>query len=273
MKKITGTLIAALLAVTSLTAQDAPETSVDVALDISTNYIWRGLDLYESKFAADKVEKGAFVMVPSFMPSLTVYTPIEGLWLNVWGGFAATDREFGADGTGAGLAELDEVDYTIGYDFENSVGSWSLAYIIFSYPALGGSYEELVFSYVADLPLSPTFGAAVSTASGTDTEYVYAGIGHSIEAGKIAIEPSVTFGYWFFNGSANSNFSHIDIALPVSFAASDNLSIGLTALAVIRNMNDTSYIPATYVSNVDGTSVVDTPTAIFAITFGVAYSM
>ncbi len=274
MKKFLTMILVAFIASTNVFAQETESgPSIDVAVDVASNYIWRGFDLYESKYAADESDPGAFLTVPSIMPSLTVYTPIEGLWLNVWGGFAATDREYGSDGLGAGLADLDEVDYTVGYDFENAAGAWSMAYIIFSYPSVGGTYEELLFSYTADVVLSPTIGTAVSTSSGTDTEYAFFGVSHSIEAGSISIEPSVTFGYWHFNGAKNSNFSHIDIAVPIGYSVSDSVSIGLTPLAVIRNLTDTSAIPSEVPSIENPGDMATTPSAIFSVTLGVSYSM
>ncbi|MDH5718365.1 MAG: hypothetical protein OEZ22_12120 [Spirochaetia bacterium] len=210
--------------------------SVDIALDVATTYMWRGIDVYAGKFEADEKDDGAFNMAPSLMPSLTYSSPIEGLSFNIWMAYNATERD---DEKGA-LRYADEVDFTAGYEFDNKAGSWSAAYIMYAYPTGGSTYSELVFGYTAPVMLSPSVSVAAADALGGSTLYYSFGIGHGIESGAISIEPSVSYNLWYLtNEEDRADFadglkSHLDISIPVSYSISDKMSAGLSALISYR---------------------------------------
>jgi len=258
-------------------AQEGSEVSkpsVDISLAISTNYIWRGYDLYVAKFDAKSKEHGALNIGPSFQPSLTFYTPVEGLSFNMWMAYALSARD---DKDGA-LRALDEVDYTVSYEFENKVGSWSSAYVIYTYPttvagSLVNNYSELVFGYGAALPLSPSLSTAVTTDNGGgSTAYYSAGISHAIESGALSIEPSLSLNYWYYNDDGAQNWAHADVSLPIGFGINDSLSVGLTATGSYRMLYGLTKIAKSY--TVAGSNTVkDQPALITNFVFNVDYSL
>ncbi len=95
MKKLLGitSLMAYLLAVPVFADDgDLPEASVDVNLTFASNYVWRGYDMYANKFSQDGKAYGAFNTAGSFQPEITLNTPVEGLFVDIWGAFAMTGR-------------------------------------------------------------------------------------------------------------------------------------------------------------------------------------
>ena len=69
-----------------------PNGGVDVSLQLSSNYVFRGADMYQNKFVQDRQSYGKWNKAPSFQPSITFKTPVDGLTFNIWGAFALTNR-------------------------------------------------------------------------------------------------------------------------------------------------------------------------------------
>lgn len=262
--------LAYLLAGTSMSwAQDASAgPSVDVGLNVATTYIWRGEDIYLNKFHAEGAQQGIFNFGPSLMPSITVHSPVEGLSFNIWAALALTGR----DNAGGDLHAADEIDYTVAYEFSNAAGDWSAAIILYTYPtAIGGvpidSYSELAFSYTAPVLLSPTIGTAVSMGvAGGNTSYHTFGVGHDFEMGSFSISPGLNYGYWAYYADNSQNWSHLDISVAFAYAISENFSISLTPVGVLR------FFPAGSETAVLGASTYNRPAFISAVDFGVSYS-
>ena len=248
-------------------AQDA-EPSVDLSLDVASTYIWRGEDIYLNYFHAAGSEQGVFNFAPSLMPSLTVYSPIEGLSFNVWAALSLVGR----DTAGGDLHAADEIDYTVAYEFENSLGAWSAAFILYTYPttvsgALLDSYPELAFSYTAPVILSPTLSTAIAIGvAGGSTSYHSFSIGHDFELGDFSISPGLAIGYWHYYADTTANWGHVDVAVGFSYAVTENFSISLTPVGVLR------YFPAGSTDAVVGTTTYTRPMFISAVDLGVSYS-
>lgn len=118
-------------------ADDAPIASYGV--DIVSDYVVRGVDQYDSAFAFHKKDATSFNVSPSLQPTLTLFGP-SGLSLNLWGAFALTDRADDNKKGFTGLSKLDELDYTLAYDWSNRMGGFTAAIIQYTYLyATGGS--------------------------------------------------------------------------------------------------------------------------------------
>ncbi|HKI98899.1 MAG TPA: hypothetical protein VKB51_10535 [bacterium] len=147
-------------------ASAAPgDTLMDYGADLVSNYVWRGNDLYVSKFAKDNKQPAAFNVAPALQPSITFYGP-GGLSFNMWGSFALTDRKPDTATSFAGLEQLDEIDYTLGWDWSNKMGGFSaglVTYTLTAMPSLSATKEVYVSYAPAILPsISPKFTHYVS---------------------------------------------------------------------------------------------------------------
>ncbi|MCB1319892.1 MAG: hypothetical protein KDK34_06555, partial [Leptospiraceae bacterium] len=96
LKRIT--LFAMILCLSSfpLMAQDdeLPEGSIDVDLAVVSNYVWRGGDIHAVKLAEQKQDEiSSNTEAWTFQPSITLNTPVDGLYFNIWGSFAMHNRE------------------------------------------------------------------------------------------------------------------------------------------------------------------------------------
>lgn len=105
----------------ALSLDDFEKLSVDAEVSYVSRYMFRGFDTLD--------DEGAI------QPSLTVNVGESGLWVNFWG-------SFGLDG---GLAfdetkreDLDELDWSVGYDFDIVENlSASAGYTLFQFPNVG----------------------------------------------------------------------------------------------------------------------------------------
>ena len=154
-------------------AQDKP-TLMEYGADLVTNYVWRGIDIYEGAFAANNEDPSSFQVTPALQPSLTFIGPGR-FSLNLWGSFALTDR----DEEKADLGALDEIDYTLSYAWENKLGSFDTGFIVYTLPnpRAGDNVEEVYFSW--GLPFAEAIGPSIShyAATGGASQYTALGFG------------------------------------------------------------------------------------------------
>ena len=148
----------------------AGDPLLDYGADLVSDYASRGVDLFVSTYDKDKKEHGVFNTAPAIQPYLTLHGP-SGLSIGVWSSFALVDREEDAahkadPTTGfAGLKRLDEIDYTLAWDFKNKLGGFSAGVIAYQNPNPSGqtAYDEMYLRWATP------FMAAVSP---TITHYV-----------------------------------------------------------------------------------------------------
>ncbi|MBX7056522.1 MAG: hypothetical protein K1X75_00560 [Leptospirales bacterium] len=78
----------------ALFAEDElPPASVDVSLQFVSNYVWRGYDLYQNYASQQGRAYGSASGALAFQPSITVNTPVEGLYANAWMSIAMQGRQ------------------------------------------------------------------------------------------------------------------------------------------------------------------------------------
>lgn len=165
------------------------EDVLEYGIDVSTNYVFRGFDMYEGAADANSKSRAAFSLMPSLQPTVTFSGP-AGFSLNLWGAFAATNR--GA--LKGNLKALDELDITLSKSWENKIGSVEAGYVVYTLLDVeavtggAGALEEVFFSW--GMPwaksISPTLKYYVDTTS--SISYLNLGIsgGESLTWGAAA---------------------------------------------------------------------------------------
>ena len=92
--------LAGMISVSSIYAQAeaAPEAetekaSVDVDIVFVTDYVFRGISYLDNYYVQKGKAYDDYKVVPTFQPSITISSPVDGLSLNIWGSFATTHRD------------------------------------------------------------------------------------------------------------------------------------------------------------------------------------
>ncbi|HEX7928468.1 MAG TPA: hypothetical protein VF678_12815 [bacterium] len=124
-----GALLLGTMATTAK-AEDAPIMTYGV--DIVSDYVVRGVDQYKGAFAFHEKDDGPLNVSPAIQPSFTLFGG-NGISLNVWMSFAVSDRSPDNDKGFAGLSKLDELDYTLAYDWSNKLGAFTAGIIAYTY--------------------------------------------------------------------------------------------------------------------------------------------
>lgn len=128
-------------------------------IDVVSNYIFRGTDLYASVFDKDGKDHGAFQFSPALQPSLTFVGP-GGLSFGLWGSYALTNRE--DDGAFTGLKALDEMDYTLSWAWSNRMGSFSTGLAAYTGPAPASRFANNEMFITWGLPFAASLSPTIS---------------------------------------------------------------------------------------------------------------
>jgi uncharacterized protein (TIGR02001 family) len=130
---------------------------IDVTTDFYSKYVWRGQNLTDD-----------WVMQPG------VSTSFGGFTLGIWGNVDMTD-ENGEEW------EFTEIDYSIDYSGSlTDVVGYSVGYIYYEFPSVGGDTYEFYGGLSADVALSPSV-TWYYDADEVEGSYVSFAIGHSFE--------------------------------------------------------------------------------------------
>jgi hypothetical protein len=123
------TLLALLLCPDGFAAE-AP--LLDYGVDLVSDYVARGEDIYVRRFDKGRQEHTAVNVAPALQPSVTLHGQ-SGMSLNVWGSFALTDREDDNRRGFLGLGRSDELDFTLAFDWSNRLGAFVAGFIYYAY--------------------------------------------------------------------------------------------------------------------------------------------
>jgi uncharacterized protein (TIGR02001 family) len=207
-------LTAALSLLTAMSTK--AEVSVDADLTVGSHYIWRGNDFLN----------GAKMPL---MPSVTVGHE-SGLSANVWGSFAALDRDK-TDGA-------DEIDFTIDYstDISSDLGV-SVGVIYYAYPNAGDDNTSELYlgaSYAA--PGSPSLtvyydNEFVDGSNEGSGLYISLAGGHAVPVGNLSIDLGASLGF----GAKNDVHALQDLNL----SASTSMPVG--------SLNVSPFVVGTYI--------------------------
>ncbi len=231
-KFVTGLALAALFAAPSFAQEKAATESEPVGITVYTDavsgYFFRGFHAGNGASAEinkdGKAVDSAFPIAPAIQPGVTVSTPIEGLWIDVWSSFVTTGRKVTdapkEGDVNGGTATADEVDLTIGYDFSNAAGDFGFKVYQYAYPNNPpyGSDVEIAMSYTAPVLLSPKFVVSNSPTLGLFYSF---GISH-----EFAFSESFAFApaFMFFDNnvgakSAVPEQSYLELDIPFTITA------------------------------------------------------
>ena len=146
----------------------AGDPLLDYGADLVSDYVSRGVDLFVSKYDKDKKEHGVFNSAPAIQPYLTLHGP-SGFSFGLWTSWALVDRkdEYTTDPTTGsssrtftGLRALDEIDYTLAWDFKNKLGGFSAGLIAYQNPNSSAqfAYDEMYVRWAMPFlaSISPT---------------------------------------------------------------------------------------------------------------------
>ncbi|HEX7928469.1 MAG TPA: hypothetical protein VF678_12820 [bacterium] len=125
-----ATLALLLLIALPAFAEDKP--LMDYGVDLVTDYVSRGEDIYVRRFDKEQEKHTAVNMAPALQPSVTFFAP-NGLSLNLWGSFALSNRADDNAKGFLGLGRDDELDYTLAFDWSNRLGGFTAGVIVYSY--------------------------------------------------------------------------------------------------------------------------------------------
>jgi len=172
--------------------------------DVVSTFMWRGWDLYDNR--------------PALQPSVTYAFGNSGLSVNVWASFILKDRDVDK--------ELDEVDFTVNYDFqvsENlslSVGMINYGYyFVHDYSFKDGNTQE--FYITAGLPrfiLGPAVSVYYDINLGKGL-YVELSVGHPFTlTEKLNLELGASLGYNSKLYIDESGISDLNISASLPFS-------------------------------------------------------
>lgn len=165
MKKNTVFILITLLLATGL----AQAKDLDVSLDLTSRYIWRGYDILNSKAA--------------IQPSITYNIKDTGFAVNLWCSFALQDRNI--------YKYSDEIDLTLSYTFSPTEDiSFSMGFIHYGYYFAKNfkfkdntTQEVYLTTTFTSVPLSPYISVYYDFNTGSGF-YFIGGVSHSIEVAE-----------------------------------------------------------------------------------------
>ena len=171
-----GLLLMSLLLPPPAYAADEPPVLMNYSIAVVTDYVFRGVDVFSSVYTTREEEQSAFNVAPAIQPSVTFFSG-AGFWFNFWGSFAVTGRDEDTATGFTGLAGLDELDTTLGYDWSNKLGSFSVGIVDYAliHPGVqgtpGSDIQEMFFKW--GLPVMESLKPLVSHFVNSDTSATY----------------------------------------------------------------------------------------------------
>jgi len=70
-----------------------PNASIDVSLQFASNYVFRGTDMHQNMFNQKRKSIDGKNEAWTFQPTITMKTPVDGLYVSIFGNFALEGRE------------------------------------------------------------------------------------------------------------------------------------------------------------------------------------
>ena len=139
-------MLGALLALAAPRPAQAAETPLlSYGVDVVSDYVSRGEDLFVSTFDKAGKPHESVNIAPAVQPSVTLHGP-AGFSLGLWGSWALLNREAQPAKNFAGLKTLDEVDYTLSWGWDNRLGGFSAGWALYTYVPERAASNELFFS-------------------------------------------------------------------------------------------------------------------------------
>lgn len=70
-----------------------PNASIDVSVQFASNYVFRGTDMHQNMFSQKRESIDSTNEAWTFQPTITMKTPVDGLYVSIFGNFALDGRE------------------------------------------------------------------------------------------------------------------------------------------------------------------------------------
>lgn len=70
-----------------------PNANIDVSLQFASNYVFRGTDMHQNMFNQKRQSIDGKNEAWAFQPTITMKTPVDGLYVSIFGNFALEGRE------------------------------------------------------------------------------------------------------------------------------------------------------------------------------------
>ena len=225
---LTAPLAPALLAEEAATQQPAAELektdkspfSVEVSLDVLSDYVWRGM-----------ICNGNPVWQPSVTAGLDLgdFGSIAG---NVWQSYDLTHKR-GTATNSRRSGGLQEIDYTLSYSVELAGVGFEVGHIFYTFPNNNGHHDQDLYATVSyDNPIvTPRASAYWNYADSADNDvsclYYSLGLSHDFEVTeKLTVSPSASLG---FGGNAwtdcGTEITDQTVGVSASYAITDYLSV------------------------------------------------
>lgn len=186
-----------------------------IDIPVATAYIFRGAD----KSGQDPT---LFPVALAVQPSVDLSFG-GGFSANVWYSAAVMDRD---NNKGA-----DEMDLTLAWSQDTSIGGFSAGVIGYLYPNAGGPNQEIFIGYSLPVMLSPSLTVYGDPASGGYT-YTALGLGHDIDDFSIGLNVGYQAPYVDPTDEDSGGYIRdITLSLGYSFDLGDGMGLGLNANA------------------------------------------
>ena len=203
--------------VTSLEEKDDFPLSVEVSLDVLSDYVWRGTICNGN---------------PVWQPSVTL-----GYDLGDWG---ALTHKRGTATNSRRACGLQEIDYTLAYAVSLADFDFEVGHIFYTFPNNNGASDQDLYATVAYNNPIVTPSASVywnyNSAHDEDPSAVYFsfGLAHDFEPVEgLTLTPSASLGFgdnawskYVTDESAGTELTDQTIGLAASYAITENVSVG-----------------------------------------------
>jgi uncharacterized protein (TIGR02001 family) len=183
----------------------AEAATFDGSVTYVTKYLWRGQDLNGGQ--------------PALQTSFTVYTPLSGVSVNLWGSYNLGNLT---------KQDVTEFDYTLTY--AAAIGedwNYSLYYDYYTYPASGAPKTGEIFASLTrnNILFTPTVTYSYDIDQGKGS-YVSLALKKQVAVGALPVDTCLTVGY---DGG--------------SYGVKPGVSDGLLAVSSTFQLNDTTLTP------------------------------
>ncbi len=213
--------------VTGLEEKDDFPLSVEVSLDVLSDYVWRGTICNGN---------------PVWQPSVTLGYDL-GDWgalsANVWQSYDLTHKR-GTATNSRRACGLQEIDYTLAYAVSLADFDFEVGHIFYTFPNNNGASDQDLYATVAYNNPIVTPSASVywnyNSAHGEDPSAIYFsfGLAHDFEPVEgLTLTPSASLGFgdnawskYVTDESAGTELTDQTIGLAASYAITENVSVG-----------------------------------------------
>lgn len=224
-KNLPPILFFLLLSSTLLAQQDVrPSPSLTMGVNFSSTFFWRGIDRNASLYAQEK----SLFFSPVIQPELTVFTPLRGLYFDLFATFPLRDRK-------KITKTNDQLNFALVYDFHNRTGFWLFSYTLYSHFTTGKNFGEFLLSYqlpVSMVEVKASLAGLHSFKESSGSFYADVSLGRSIAK---FFTPTLLLGWHMLPQGRKKSWGHVDLILPFDFyLAKNKVNIKLNSIISYR---------------------------------------